>query len=89
VMEMEWSPRPGVATVRIDGARPEAPIQRVDLLVNDRVVATAMQAPYEFLIQVPQEEHWVRARATYRSAGTEVIVETPLAQNPWWPYAGP
>jgi hypothetical protein len=88
-VEVEWSAQVGGATVRIDGVRPEAPIQRVELLVNNRVVATSNNAPFEFQIQVPQEEHWVRARATYRTDGTEVIVESPYHRTPWWPYGGP
>jgi hypothetical protein len=88
-VEVEWSDQAGGGTVRIEGVRPDAPIQRVELLVNNRVAATAKEVPFEFLIDMPQEEHWVRARATYRRAGTEVIVESPYYRIPWWPYGGP
>lgn len=88
-IDLEWSPQAGKARVLIDRGRSEAAIERVELLVNNRVVATANRIPFQFQITVPDEEHWVRARATYRRAGTEVIVESPHYQNPWWPYGGP
>jgi hypothetical protein len=88
-LEVEWGPRPGVARVRFEGVRAEAPIERVELLVGNRVVATARRAPFDFRVDVPAGEHWVRARAAYRSAGRAVIVESPHIQNPWWPYGGP
>ena len=88
-LDLEWSPRAGSAGVRMEGVRPDAPIERVELLVNNRVVATVREMPFRFQIPMPEGEHWVRARATYRSAGREVIVESPAYQNPWWPYGGP
>lgn len=88
-VDVEWSPQAGRATVRIEGARADAPIERVELLVDNRVVATTTDMPFQFQIPVPEGEHWVRARATYRNAGREVKVESPHYQNPWWPYGGP
>ena len=40
--------------------------ERVELLVNDRVVATATEMPFRFRIPVPEGEHRVRARAGVR-----------------------
>ena len=87
-VDLEWGEF-GRATVRIEGERADAPIQRIDLLVNNEVVETAAPGSREFSITVPDAEHWVRARVTYRSGAREVIVESPHHQNPWWPYGGP
>lgn len=38
---------------------------------------------------MPETDHWVRARVTYRRDGREVVVESPAYRNPWWPYGGP
>jgi hypothetical protein len=87
-VDLEWG-EAGHAIVRIEGERPNAPIERVELLVNNEVVSTASQGSREFRIELPEAEHWVRARVTYRSGDREVIVESPHHQNPWWPYGGP
>jgi hypothetical protein len=88
-IDLEWSQQAGGVTAVIEGARTDAPIRQVELLVNDRVVATATAMPFAFRITVPPGEHWVRARATYRSGDHDVVVESPHNQNPWWPYGGP
>jgi hypothetical protein len=87
-VDIEWG-EIGHATVTVDGERPEAPIERIELLVNNQVAGTAAQGSREFRIAVPDAEHWVRARVTYRSGDHDVIVESPHYQNPWWPYGGP
>jgi hypothetical protein len=87
-VDLEWGDA-GHAIVRIEGERPEAPVERIELLVNNEVASTAAPGSREFRIDVPDAEHWVRARVTYRSGEREVIVESPHHQNPWWPYGGP
>jgi hypothetical protein len=87
-LELEPAPEIGSATVRIEQARAEVTIQRVELLIDNQVVATATENPYEFRVEVPDANHWVRARAVYRSGEREVIVESPHYRNPWWPYGG-
>jgi hypothetical protein len=80
----------GKGTIRIEGERPGAGIQSVDIIVNNKVVATLNQRPFEFQIDGNTEaEHWVKARATYLSGDTEVAVESLYHRNPWWPYGGP
>jgi hypothetical protein len=88
-IELDWSRQAGGATLRIEGERADAPIRRVELLMNNRIVATSTAQPFEFQVDVPAGEHWVRARAVYTSNGRDVIIETPHYQNPWWPYGGP
>jgi hypothetical protein len=88
-VEVAWSRLPGRGVVQLEGTRPDATIRQVELLLNNRVVASATQAPFTFAVDVPQAEHGVRARARYVREGREVIVESPLVMNPWWPYGGP
>jgi hypothetical protein len=80
--------------VVIEGERINAPIQQVDILVNNDIIATIQQAPFEFSLDEFKDafrngEHWIKARATYNSNGYEVIIESPYYKNPWWPYGGP
>ncbi len=64
--------------VQIENQRDETPIERIELLVNNAVVAEAKQAPYTFRLKgLPVGEPMVRARATYHRQGREVIVESP------------
>jgi hypothetical protein len=87
-VDLAWG-EAGHAIVRIEGERADAPIERLELLVNNEVVGTAAAGQREFRIGMPDMEHWVRARATYRSGGREVSVDSPYYHNPWWPYGGP
>ncbi len=65
--------------VQIENQRDEAPIERIELLVNNAVVAEAKQAPYTFRLKgLPVGEPMVWARATYHREGREVIVESPF-----------
>ena len=64
--------------VQIDNRWDAAPIERIDLLVNQAVVAEAKQAPYTFRLEgLPVGQPMARARATYHRQGREVIVESP------------
>jgi hypothetical protein len=64
--------------VQVQNERDDAPIERIELLVNHAVVAEARQAPYTFRLKgLPLGEPMVRARATYSRQGREVIVESP------------
>jgi hypothetical protein len=65
--------------VQIENQRDEASIERIELLVNNAVVAEAKQAPYTFRLKgLPVGEPMARARATYHREGREVIVESPF-----------
>jgi hypothetical protein len=89
-VHMNWSAEHGKVSAEIRGERPNAPVERVELVVNNEVVASLETAPYDFEIDLIHEgEHWVKARAIYHNGEYEVIVESPYYQNPWWPYGGP
>ena len=88
-LEPSWSRTAGGVTMRVEGERADAPIQRVELLVDNVVVGTATHRPFTFQVAVPDANHWVRARAIYWASGREVIIESPYYRNPWWPYGGP
>jgi hypothetical protein len=65
-------------------------IEQIDLVINNKVVSTVSEQPYEFQIDnIPDGEHWVKARATYRNGDQQIIIESPYYRNPWWPYGGP
>ena len=67
----------------------DATINAVELVINNEVVATDDQAPFEFHIEeLPEGVHYVKARAVYQSGDTEVSIESPYYRNPWWPYGG-
>jgi hypothetical protein len=87
-LDLQWS-REGGVSVLVDQGRSPTPIESLELLVNDEVVATAAGGATDLRTEVPDGDHWVRARARYRSGAAEVIVESPSHQNPWWPYGGP
>ena len=64
--------------VQVENQRDEVSIERIELLVNNAVVAQAKQAPYTFRLKgLPVGEPMVRARATYQRQGREVSVESP------------
>lgn len=89
-ISLEWSREVGELKVQIENKRTGAPIEYVELLVNNEVVAAAQEEPYEFHIdEMPDGEHFVRARAVYVASGREVSIESPTHRNPWWPYGGP
>ncbi len=89
-VKAEWSSEMGSVIVSIEEVPPESSIQQVELLINNEVAAALEAPPYEFKIEaVPDEEHWVKARATYHNGEHEVVVESPYYRNPWWPYGGP
>lgn len=79
----------GQGSVRIGEESAAVMIERVEVLINNEVVTSAQEAPFEFqLDEIPGGEHWVRARVTYHNGEREVIVESPSYRNPWWPYGG-
>lgn len=86
---MKWSNDPGKVSVVVSGAARFPALKAVSLLVNNVVVQTRTQAPYDFeLPTMPQSWHQVKARATYQSGPEEITVESPLFENPWWNYGG-
>lgn len=92
-VRIDWEQEVGRGTVQIAEGPAGVSIDRIEVLINNEVIATAEEEPFEFSLdkqgyQLPDEEHWVRARATYRNNGREIIVESPYYRNPWWPYGG-
>lgn len=88
-LRMEWPGQIGAVTVHVEKGRSNAVIKSIDLMIDNEIVATASQEPYEFHIeQIPEDEHWVRARASYQNNGREIAIESPYYRNPWWPYGG-
>jgi hypothetical protein len=88
-LHLDWSREAGGVTVRVEQGRSGTPLERLELLINNEVVATAAAPGTGFQVRVPDEDHWVRARARYYAGGREITVESPYYQNPWWPYGGP
>ena len=87
---LDLSNETGRGTVRVDNELPGVNIQSVEIIVNNKVVATLDQRPFEFHIDANAEAvQWVKARATYMSGDTEMAVESLYHRNPWWPYGGP
>lgn len=89
-VHLDWSQEMGVGTVLIDDQFTGNPIEQIQVFMNNEVIATAQEAPFEFqLDEMPDGEHWIRARATYHNGdGQEIIIESPYHRNPWWPYGG-
>lgn len=88
-VHLDWSREIGNGTVRVEEENADAPIELIELLINNEVVVSATEAPFEFQLEdVPDGEHWVRARAVYNNGEHEVIIESPWYRNPWWPYGG-
>jgi hypothetical protein len=86
---MNWSNEPGKVTVVVQNARKFPAIKEVSLLVNNKIVLKKINAPYDFeLKKMPTKWHQVKARAIYQSGDQEIIIETPLTENPWWNYGG-
>ncbi len=64
--------------VKVENAREDAPIERVELLVNNAVVAEVEGAPFTFRLEdLPAGEPMLRARTTYPTGEREVTVESP------------
>lgn len=88
-LHMEWSDEPGKVTVKFENAEKFPAIEEVSLLVNNQVVQKITSPPYNFVIaEMPEYWHQVKARAKYQSDGNEIIIETPMYENPWWLYGG-
>jgi hypothetical protein len=34
------------------------------------------------------EDHWIKARASYKNGEREIMIESLYHKNPWWPYGG-
>jgi hypothetical protein len=86
---MQWQDEPGKVTVLVQNASEFPELKEVSLLVNNRLVGRRTGAPYDFaLATMPQHWHQVKARAIYQSGGEEIIIESPLFENPWWTYGG-
>ena len=88
-LQMEWSDEPGKVTVKFVNADTFPAIKEVSLLINNEVVQQITAAPYSFEIAgMPEHWHQVKARAIYYSGNKEIIIETPMYENPWWLYGG-
>ncbi len=86
---MEWLDEPGKVTVKVENAGKFSAIKEVTLLVNNQVVEKRTDAPYCFEIaEMPEYGHMVKASAKYQSGDDEIIIETPVYENPWWLYGG-
>ena len=86
---MEWSDEPGKVTVNVENAENFPAIKEVSLLINNEVVENLTNAPYNFVVtEMPEHWHMVKARAKYQAGDEEVIIETPMYENPWWLYGG-
>ncbi len=86
---MKWYDEPGKVTVFVQDAEKYPAIKELSILVNNEVVGTLTAAPYDFaLATMPQHWHQVKARAIYQSGDEEIIIESPLFENPWWNYGG-
>jgi hypothetical protein len=86
---MKWFNEPGKVTVDFENAAKFPALKEVSLLINNEVVETIRNAPYNFEIaEMPAHWHMVKARAKYQAGNDEVIIETPMYENPWWLYGG-
>lgn len=90
---IEWERETGTGTVRIADDSSDSAVQQVELLMNNEIIATGQEMPFafdleEFGYELPDGEHWIKARTAYHNNGREVIVESPYYRNPWWPYGG-
>jgi hypothetical protein len=80
----------GSLAVRLERVPAAARVQRVEVLVNEEVRASSAKTPFQVTLdRLPDREHWLRARVTYNDGERTVVVESPAARNPWWPYGGP
>jgi hypothetical protein len=91
-VQINFDQNAGKGSIGIDKEHPDTSIEKVELIINNEIIATA-EAPfdfslYEFGYELPAGEHWVRARVTYKRDDRKVIVESPYYRNPWWPYGG-
>jgi hypothetical protein len=88
-VQIEWSPQEiGPVKVRLEGNLNGISVDEIRLLVNNRVVATAQQAPAEFMVEMPSQNHMIKAQVEYQRNDRSVLVESPMYKNPWWPYGG-
>lgn len=86
---MQWFDEPGKVNVIIKDTDKYPPIIEVSLYINNIVVDKLTSAPYNFkLAKMPDYWHHVKARAIYRSGNQQIIIESPLYENPWWTYGG-
>lgn len=86
---MEWSDTPGKVTVKVENTANFPPIKELSLLINNQMTEKVTAPPYHFEIaEMPQYWHQIKARAKYLSGDDEIIIETPVYNNPWWLYGG-
>jgi len=87
---IDFSQEAGKLEVRVENNGNPTRINEVEIIINNRVYTSLKSQPFELEIsELPEEEHWIKARARYISRETEVTVESLYHQNPWWPYGGP
>jgi len=89
-VEIDFPREMGTGSVSIAGGRNNTQIEHLELIVNNQIVSTSEEIPFEFEInsELTSGEHWVKARAYYNNGEHEVIIESSYYRNPWWPYGG-
>ena len=89
-LSIRWERDAGGLEVRADRDIDASRRPRVEVLLNNEVVARATSLPFRGrLDDLPTGPHHVKVRLTYDAGGYDVVVESPLQRNPWWPYGGP
>ncbi len=89
-IDLDFSKDIGKVNIQIQSENFDIKIDQVELIINNQIVSSVREGPYEFHIDnMPDSEHWVKARATYQSGKQQIIIESPYYRNPWWPYGGP
>jgi hypothetical protein len=84
-----WTGGVGRIEVTTDRALSAAQRPRIEILLDNTVVASGTALPFSDTIEgLPTGPHHIKARLTYADRGQDVVVESPLYRNPWWPYGG-
>jgi hypothetical protein len=87
---IRWEPVAGGMEVTADRDLDASRRPRLEVILNNEVVVRATTLPFRGTVDsVPTGPHAVKARLTYDAGGHDVVVESPLYRNPWWPYGGP
>ena len=90
VVRLEPGEAFGSLNARLERVPAGARVRQIEVVVNDEVRATSAEAPLTVTLdRVLDREHRVHARVTYHDGERTVVVESPVARNPWWPYGGP
>ncbi len=89
-VQMEWSQELGRGAVKFIGDLDADQVETIEIIVNNEAVTKTRAPDYEFRIdEIPDGEHWVKARVIYMNNDRQIQIESPYFRNPWWPYGGP